>query len=184
MSFSLFFWHQAAVGDHPVKDVCFSSTTKKLLLRLADSCDRWQSTVRFWIVLRWYVDKYFQTLLLFSNFAQIVQLCVEIQTNCCIVVSFRSVLTSLKVDPASLIKSEKSGRVKGLIITLKGSLKQWLLWGLIGCWWHGMTWCEHIVGILVYLVSTIRISRMPARIRLLLQILCAMERHSWRSGHW
>ncbi|XP_075880312.1 phenazine biosynthesis-like domain-containing protein 1 [Nelusetta ayraudi] len=63
---------KAAVGDQPVQDICFSSTTKKLLLRLADSCDR-------------------------------------------------SVLTGLKVDPAALIKSEKSGRVKGLIITIKGS---------------------------------------------------------------
>lgn len=30
-------------------------------------------------------------------------------------------LTGLKVDPAALVKSEKSGRVKGLIITMKGN---------------------------------------------------------------
>lgn len=40
----------------------------------------------------------------------------------------RSVLTGLKVDPVALLSSETSGRVKGLIITLKGktSLKQQL----------------------------------------------------------
>jgi len=63
---------KVAVGDHPVQDVYLSSNTKKLLVRLADSCDR-------------------------------------------------SVLTSLKVDPIALQSSEKSGRVKGLIITMKGS---------------------------------------------------------------
>lgn len=63
---------KVAVGNHPVQDVCLSPTTKKLLIRLADSCDR-------------------------------------------------SVLTSLKVDAAALQNSEKSGRVKGLIITAKGS---------------------------------------------------------------
>uniref|UniRef100_A0A3Q3WRG3 Uncharacterized protein n=1 Tax=Mola mola TaxID=94237 RepID=A0A3Q3WRG3_MOLML len=63
---------KAAVGDHPVQDVCLNSNTKKLLVRLADSCDR-------------------------------------------------SVLTSLKVDPVALQKSEQSGRVKGLIITMKGT---------------------------------------------------------------
>lgn len=51
----------------------------------------------------------------------IVEFCCKIQTNCCMFVSFRSVLTGLKVDPAALIKSEKSGRVKGLIITIKGN---------------------------------------------------------------
>ncbi|CAJ1048870.1 phenazine biosynthesis-like domain-containing protein isoform X1 [Xyrichtys novacula] len=40
---------------------------------------------------------------------------------CCGDVCFsRSVLTSLKVDPAALMSSEKSGRVKGLILTMKG----------------------------------------------------------------
>ncbi|XP_067447952.1 phenazine biosynthesis-like domain-containing protein 1 [Thunnus thynnus] len=63
---------KTAVGDHPVQDVYLNSNTKKLLVRLADSCDR-------------------------------------------------SVLTSLKVDPVALQSSEKSGRVKGLIITMKGS---------------------------------------------------------------
>lgn len=33
----------------------------------------------------------------------------------------RSVLTSLKVDPVALQSSEKTGRVKGLIITMKGN---------------------------------------------------------------
>lgn len=33
----------------------------------------------------------------------------------------RSVLTSLKVDPAALLSSERSGRVKGVILTMKGS---------------------------------------------------------------
>lgn len=32
-----------------------------------------------------------------------------------------SVLTSLKVDPASLLNSERSGKVKGVILTMKGS---------------------------------------------------------------
>uniref|UniRef100_A0AAQ5ZH80 Phenazine biosynthesis like protein domain containing n=1 Tax=Amphiprion ocellaris TaxID=80972 RepID=A0AAQ5ZH80_AMPOC len=63
---------KVAVGNHPVQDVCLSPTTKKLMIRLADSCDR-------------------------------------------------SVLTSLKVDAAALQSTEKSGRVKGLIITAKGS---------------------------------------------------------------
>ncbi|XP_041796605.1 phenazine biosynthesis-like domain-containing protein 1 [Chelmon rostratus] len=63
---------KAAVGNHPVQDVYLSSNTKKLLVRLADSCDS-------------------------------------------------SVLASLKVDPVSLERSERSGRVTGLIITTKGS---------------------------------------------------------------
>uniref|UniRef100_A0A3Q3NC49 Phenazine biosynthesis like protein domain containing n=1 Tax=Mastacembelus armatus TaxID=205130 RepID=A0A3Q3NC49_9TELE len=63
---------KAAVGNHPVQDVYLSSNTEKLLVRLADSCDR-------------------------------------------------SVLTSLKVDPVTLQSSERSGRVKGLILTIKGS---------------------------------------------------------------
>ncbi|XP_069549783.1 phenazine biosynthesis-like domain-containing protein isoform X1 [Brachyistius frenatus] len=63
---------KVAVGNHPVQDVYLSSTTKKLLIRLADSCER-------------------------------------------------SVLSKLKVDPVALQSSEKSGRVKGLILTMKGS---------------------------------------------------------------
>ncbi|KAM9817040.1 phenazine biosynthesis-like domain-containing protein 1 [Neosynchiropus ocellatus] len=63
---------KAAVGDHPVQDVYLNSRTKKLLVRLADSCDR-------------------------------------------------SVLTRLSVDSAALLSSERSGTVKGLIITMKGS---------------------------------------------------------------
>uniref|UniRef100_UPI0037E9137B phenazine biosynthesis-like domain-containing protein 1 n=1 Tax=Semicossyphus pulcher TaxID=241346 RepID=UPI0037E9137B len=63
---------KAAVGNHPIQDVYLSPTTKKLMIRLADSCDR-------------------------------------------------SVLTSLNVDPAALLSSEKSGKVKGVILTMKGS---------------------------------------------------------------
>ncbi|XP_044065137.1 phenazine biosynthesis-like domain-containing protein 1 [Siniperca chuatsi] len=63
---------KAAVGNHPIQDVYMSSNTEKLMVRLADSCDR-------------------------------------------------SVLTSLKVDPVALQRSERSGRVKGLILTIKGS---------------------------------------------------------------
>lgn len=47
---------------------------------------------------------------------------------------FRSVLTSLKVDPNALLMSEKSGRVKALIITAKGngSLQEdALLWDVV-----------------------------------------------------
>ncbi|XP_061621929.1 phenazine biosynthesis-like domain-containing protein 2 isoform X3 [Phyllopteryx taeniolatus] len=64
---------QAAVGDHPVQDVYFSSNTKKLLLRLADTRDR-------------------------------------------------STLTSLQVNPEALLSSDKSGQVKGLIVTMKDIL--------------------------------------------------------------
>ncbi|XP_037603204.1 phenazine biosynthesis-like domain-containing protein 1 isoform X2 [Sebastes umbrosus] len=63
---------KAAVGNHPVQDVYLNSNTKKMMIRLADSCDR-------------------------------------------------SVLTSLKVDPVALLSNEKSGRVKGVILTMKGS---------------------------------------------------------------
>ncbi|XP_071369263.1 phenazine biosynthesis-like domain-containing protein 1 isoform X2 [Centroberyx affinis] len=66
---------KAAVGNHPVQDVYLSSTTKKLMVRLADSCDR-------------------------------------------------SVLTSLKVDPVALLSNERSGKVKGLIVTMKGGQDQ------------------------------------------------------------
>ncbi|TKS69947.1 Phenazine biosynthesis-like domain-containing protein 1 [Collichthys lucidus] len=63
---------KAAVGDLPIQDVYLSANTKKLMVRLADSCDR-------------------------------------------------SVLTSLKIDPILLQSSEKTGKVKGLILTMKGS---------------------------------------------------------------
>ncbi|XP_034385407.1 phenazine biosynthesis-like domain-containing protein 1 isoform X1 [Cyclopterus lumpus] len=63
---------KVAVGNHPIQDVYLCANTKKLMVRLADSCDR-------------------------------------------------SVLTSLKVDPVALQSSEKSARVKGLILTMKGS---------------------------------------------------------------
>lgn len=63
---------KASVGNLPVQDVALSSNTKKLLIRLADDCDR-------------------------------------------------SVLTSLKVDGVTLQSCERTGRVKGVIVTLKGS---------------------------------------------------------------
>ncbi|MEQ2314788.1 hypothetical protein AMECASPLE_015685 [Ameca splendens] len=63
---------KATVGNHPVQEVFFSQHTKKLMIRLPDSCER-------------------------------------------------SVLTSLKVDPVALLNSESSGRVRGVIVTMKGS---------------------------------------------------------------
>ncbi|KAM9409214.1 phenazine biosynthesis-like domain-containing protein [Pholidichthys leucotaenia] len=63
---------KVAVGNHPVQEVYLCPNTKKLLIRLADSCDR-------------------------------------------------TVLTSLQVDTGLLQNTEKSGRVNGLIITMKGS---------------------------------------------------------------
>ncbi|KAJ4947365.1 hypothetical protein JOQ06_009401 [Pogonophryne albipinna] len=63
---------KAAVGNHQIQDVYLCPITKKLLVRLSDSCER-------------------------------------------------SVLTSLKVDAAALQRSETSGRVKGLIVTMRGS---------------------------------------------------------------
>ncbi|CAL8243484.1 unnamed protein product [Lota lota] len=63
---------KAAIGNLPVQDVCLSPSTKKLLIRLADTCER-------------------------------------------------SALTGLKVDPVALLSNEKSGKVKGLIITMKGA---------------------------------------------------------------
>ncbi|CAL8380049.1 unnamed protein product [Arctogadus glacialis] len=62
---------KAAVGNLPVTDVYLSPSTKKLLVRLADTCER-------------------------------------------------SALTCLKVDPVALLSNEKSGKVRGLIITMKG----------------------------------------------------------------
>ncbi|XP_042345416.1 phenazine biosynthesis-like domain-containing protein 1 [Plectropomus leopardus] len=63
---------KTAVGNLPIQDVHLSSNTKKLLVRLSDSCDR-------------------------------------------------SVLTHLTVDTVALQNSERSGRVAGLILTMKGS---------------------------------------------------------------
>lgn len=39
---------QAAVGNNPVQDVCLSSNTEKLLIRLADSCDRLHTLTIIW----------------------------------------------------------------------------------------------------------------------------------------
>ncbi|XP_066535531.1 phenazine biosynthesis-like domain-containing protein [Hoplias malabaricus] len=63
---------KAAVGDLPVQEVCYCKTTKKLLVRLADTCQR-------------------------------------------------SALTSLSPVPETLLKTENSGRVKSVIITIKGA---------------------------------------------------------------
>uniref|UniRef100_A0A3P9NXX6 Phenazine biosynthesis like protein domain containing n=1 Tax=Poecilia reticulata TaxID=8081 RepID=A0A3P9NXX6_POERE len=62
----------AAVGNHPVQEVLLSHDTKKLMIRLSDSCER----------------------------------------------SFS--LTSLKVDPVALLNGDSSGRVRGVIVTMKG----------------------------------------------------------------
>ncbi|XP_030017267.1 phenazine biosynthesis-like domain-containing protein 1 [Sphaeramia orbicularis] len=62
----------AVVGNLPVQEVYLSSETKKLLVRLADSCDR-------------------------------------------------SELSNLTVDPAVLKSCEKTGRIRGVIVTVKGS---------------------------------------------------------------
>ncbi|XP_028258297.1 phenazine biosynthesis-like domain-containing protein [Parambassis ranga] len=63
---------QAAVGNLPVQEVYLHSNTKKLVIRLDDSCDR-------------------------------------------------SALTGLKIDPVALQNSDKTGRVKGIAVTMKGS---------------------------------------------------------------
>ncbi|XP_030626233.1 phenazine biosynthesis-like domain-containing protein 1 [Chanos chanos] len=63
---------EAAVGDLPIQDLCYCKNSKKLLVCLADTCDR-------------------------------------------------SVLTSLQLDGETLMRSEKSGKVRGLIITIKGA---------------------------------------------------------------
>lgn len=63
---------KAAVGELPIQEVCYCKTTKKLLVRLHDTCDR-------------------------------------------------SVLTSLNPVSESLLKSEDSGRIISLIITVKGA---------------------------------------------------------------
>ncbi|KAF3686319.1 Phenazine biosynthesis-like domain-containing protein 1 [Channa argus] len=66
---------KVAVGKHPVQEVYLCSNTKKLVIRLDDSCDR-------------------------------------------------SVLTSLKVDPVALLSSDRTGRIRGVIVTMKGSPDQ------------------------------------------------------------
>ncbi|KAG7462942.1 hypothetical protein MATL_G00190110 [Megalops atlanticus] len=63
---------KATVGDLSIQDVCYCTVTKKLLVRLSDSCDR-------------------------------------------------SALTSLKPDAAQQLKTESSGKVKGVIVTVKGA---------------------------------------------------------------
>ncbi|XP_056616933.1 phenazine biosynthesis-like domain-containing protein [Triplophysa dalaica] len=63
---------RAAVGDLPIQDVCYSETTKKLMVRLADTCDRGK-------------------------------------------------LVSLKPKAEVLLRHETTGKIKSLIITLKGA---------------------------------------------------------------
>ncbi|RXN27781.1 phenazine biosynthesis-like domain-containing [Labeo rohita] len=62
---------KAAVGDLPIHEVCYSPTTKKLMVRLADTCNRSQ-------------------------------------------------LVSLKPEAETLLSNETTGKIKSLIITLKG----------------------------------------------------------------
>ncbi|XP_065152928.1 phenazine biosynthesis-like domain-containing protein 2 [Paramisgurnus dabryanus] len=63
---------RAAVGDLPIQDVCYSETTKKLMVRLADTCDR-------------------------------------------------SELMSLKPEAEALLRHETTGKIRSLIVTLKGA---------------------------------------------------------------
>ncbi|XP_052428794.1 phenazine biosynthesis-like domain-containing protein [Carassius gibelio] len=63
---------KAAVGDLPIQDVCYCPTTKKLMVRLADACDR-------------------------------------------------SELVSLRPEAQSLLRNETTGKIRSLIITLKGA---------------------------------------------------------------
>ncbi|XP_017571293.1 phenazine biosynthesis-like domain-containing protein 1 isoform X1 [Pygocentrus nattereri] len=63
---------KAVVGDLPVQDVYYCKTTKKLLVRLADTCDR-------------------------------------------------SALTSLNPVAETLLKCEDSGKVKSVVVTIKGA---------------------------------------------------------------
>ncbi|XP_059422540.1 phenazine biosynthesis-like domain-containing protein isoform X2 [Carassius carassius] len=63
---------KAAVGDLPIQDVCYCPTTKKLMVRLADACDR-------------------------------------------------SELVSLRPEAESLLRNETTGKIRSLIITLKGA---------------------------------------------------------------
>ncbi|XP_061084879.1 phenazine biosynthesis-like domain-containing protein [Conger conger] len=62
----------ATVGGLSVQDLCYSAETKKLLVRLSDSCDR-------------------------------------------------SALTSLRPNATDLLRSDSTGRIKGVIVTVKGT---------------------------------------------------------------
>ncbi|KAG5831246.1 phenazine biosynthesis-like domain-containing protein isoform X1 [Anguilla anguilla] len=62
----------ATVRGLSVQDLCYSAKTKKLLIRLSDSCDR-------------------------------------------------SVLTSLQPNASDLLRSDSTGRIKGVIVTVKGA---------------------------------------------------------------
>ncbi|XP_056326908.1 phenazine biosynthesis-like domain-containing protein [Danio aesculapii] len=62
----------AVVGDLPIECVCYSPTTKKLMIRLADTCDR-------------------------------------------------SDLVSLRPEAESLLRSETTGKIKSVVVTLKGA---------------------------------------------------------------
>ncbi|TRY90537.1 hypothetical protein DNTS_002662 [Danionella cerebrum] len=63
---------QAVVGNLPIEDVCYSQTTKKLMIRLTDTCQR-------------------------------------------------SELSSLRPEADSLLTTESTGRIKSVIVTLKGN---------------------------------------------------------------
>ncbi|XP_067241336.1 phenazine biosynthesis-like domain-containing protein 1 isoform X2 [Chanodichthys erythropterus] len=63
---------KAVVGDLPIQDVCYSATTRKLMIRLSDTCDR-------------------------------------------------SELTSLRPEAEALLKNESTGKIKGVIVTIKGA---------------------------------------------------------------
>uniref|UniRef100_A0A9J7X8G2 Phenazine biosynthesis-like protein domain containing 2 n=1 Tax=Cyprinus carpio carpio TaxID=630221 RepID=A0A9J7X8G2_CYPCA len=63
---------KVAVGDVPIQEVCYSPTTRKLMIRLADTCSR-------------------------------------------------SELTSLKPEAEALLKNESTGKIKGVIVTMKGA---------------------------------------------------------------
>ncbi|NP_001019582.1 phenazine biosynthesis-like domain-containing protein [Danio rerio] len=65
---------KAVVGDLPTEDVCYSPSTKKLMIRLADTCDR-------------------------------------------------SDLVSLRPEADSLLRSETTGKIKSVVVTLKGAQK-------------------------------------------------------------
>lgn len=139
---------QAAVGNLQVQDVYLSSNTKKLLVRLADSCDRLQvahthtqhtRTIQLLFCLLYYfpikqknynhwlhASASSSNLLLVSS-----HVCLWLWWSPARVrLSSRSVLTSLKVDPAALLNTEKSGRVKGLILTMKGNKSPSVWWTL------------------------------------------------------
>lgn len=120
---------QTAVGNNPVQDVCLSSNTKKLLIRLADSCDRLQHTHthtldnlgKKWLTLSLLIHQS-SSQVDSTWFSQSVTDPCWIPSQGCHVCLSRSVLTSLKVDTVALQRSETSGRVKGLIITAKGQV--------------------------------------------------------------